>query len=106
LKELLLKLLTSDTFLTGAGTFVGAAVYFFLRSRKAEKREGTVDKAAEYAFKIVNDVAKLTPNKIDDKVALGLKSFHEYLATHKVTATEDEVARAKLVFKALHGDEK
>lgn len=73
---------------------------------KRAKVEDLVEQGIPIAFWAVNEVAKRTENKIDDKVALGLKKLEEYLATHKVELKDEHASRAKLLFDALHAQEK
>lgn len=68
--------------------------------------EKVVDAAIPIAFHVVQEISRRTPNKIDDKVALGLEKLAEISATHGVELTEEHKARAALVFSALHAQSK
>ena len=68
--------------------------------------EKVVNAAIPVAFHIVQEISRRTPNKIDDKVALGLEKLSEVSATHGVELTEAHKERAKLVFQALHSQSK
>jgi hypothetical protein len=69
---------------------------------KAKKAEGNLLAGVEVAFNVVNEVAKRTPNKVDDKAALGLDFLRQYLKTQGQDLSAPEAERAKLLFKALH----
>jgi hypothetical protein len=89
----------SLSILMAALMFLAKAI---LKDRYDEKA-AMFEKAVDVAFNVVNNVAKLTPNKIDDKVALGLKALSEYFKTHGKSASPAELERAKLLFQAMNG---
>jgi len=108
----------SDDTVILIGTTVGVLLFTVLavlkarasndQNRQAElaRVESVIDKGIPIAFNVVQEIARLTPNKVDDKVALGLKALADYAATHGVTPTEDHEDRAKLVFQAMHAESK
>jgi hypothetical protein len=73
---------------------------------KAEAAEKLFGAGVQVAYSVVNDIASRTTNKIDDKVAVGLKVFADYYASHGKTPSQLEEQRAKLLFSAMHGQEK
>lgn len=102
----MLEILTPET----VGTFVGVVLFtalgLFLKSQKRAAVDKIIDMAIPVAYKVVDEIARRTPNKIDDKVALGLKVLAEYAATHDIELKPEHEARAKMVFSALHAESK
>jgi hypothetical protein len=71
---------------------------------RADAAEKMFQMSVEVAFNLVNDVAKRTDNKLDDKVALGLQFLHDYYASQGMPEpTPAQIERAKLLFSALNG---
>lgn len=98
-------LLTPEV-LSIVGSVLGSALLFLFRQifkDKAAARELLLKTGIEVAFNVVNDLAKRTPNQVDDKVALGLKALAEYLAAHGEVLTPTDTAKAQLVFSAMNG---
>lgn len=95
---------------TGLGLLVsglgGILLALIRRSQKAARYESLFKDAVAIAYDVVNDIAAKTPNKIDDKVAVGLDVLRQYLGLHGVEATPVDEAKAKLLFQAMHGSEK
>lgn len=90
------------------GTGLGAGFLYLLgRITNAATRariDAIVDAAIPIAFSFVEELARKTPNKVDDKVALGLASLKAYLDTKGLEITEAQKDRARLVFSALHAE--
>ena len=95
-------------FLTKPETIAVAvgAVMFLVKMVLGEnyaKNEALFAMGVEVAYNIVNDVAKRTPNEVDDKVAMGLKALRDYFATHNKVLSPAQVDRAKLLFQSMNG---
>lgn len=90
------------------GSAVGAVLLFVLRKWKKDSAltwESLFQEGVEVAYHMVNDVAKTTASPIDDKVALCLGFLNEYLkANGKAPAVGADLDRAKMLFKAMHGE--
>jgi hypothetical protein len=90
-------------------SILGAAVLFILRQvfkDRADKAETNFQTGVRLAYNIVNEISALTPNTVDDKVALGLKYLNDYVNAGGGKVSVADEARAKLLFKAMHGEEK
>lgn len=90
------------------GTVVGTALLFLFRAiwkDQAERKEAMFKLGVEIAYSIVNEIAKRTQTKVDDKVALGLDALRQYLATQGQKLTPADEDRARLTFQAMHGQE-
>lgn len=103
--------LLSEEVLSGLAMAVASAITFIIGKliKDANQRqlaEKIVDAAIPVAFHVVQEAARKSPNKIDDKVALGLQKLAEISATHGVELTDKHKERAKLVFSALHAQSK
>ncbi len=74
---------------------------------KSKQWESIFRAGVPIAFNIVNDIAARTDNKIDDKVALGLGALNDWLRANGQSEMKPvDVEKAKLLFSALHGEEK
>ncbi len=85
---------------------LGLAAKFLHSAWARSLAEKVLAKGIEIAYHAVEDKAKQTPNTIDDKAALALKYLAEYLGSHGLELTEEQVARAKLTFSAIHAQSK
>lgn len=84
------------------------AIYLMVAAKLklSDERRAFVARALDVGYGFVNEVARLTPNTIDDKFALFLKAANEHLrAQGKRELSPSEVEAAKLAVKARHGDE-
>jgi hypothetical protein len=105
----LLVILLQPEVLAVVGPVVVALVLRLLRAawkEKAENRERLLEAGIEIAYQCVNDVSKLTPNTVDDKVAMGLGYLREWLGAHGEKLKPVDEAKAKLLFQAMHGEGK
>lgn len=73
---------------------------------KESQRFDLVRMGMDVAYLVVSEASRMTETKLDDKAALGLAAFRDYLKTHGLFPTAEEEARALLAFKAKHGAEK
>ena len=90
-----------------AGIIGLAATFAFRMWLKSSKYEAIFRAGVPIAFNIVNDIAKRTDNQIDDKVALGLSLLNDWLNVNGQPAMKaPDEEKAKLLFKALHGEGK
>jgi hypothetical protein len=105
LPELLNAVFTEDVvkFLASG---VGAFVLYLLNKVRSERArrvaDQLVDAAVAIAFNVVEDRAKQTPGKLDDKTAIGLQVLRDYLRTKGVELTDEQAERAKLLFESMH----
>lgn len=81
----------------------------FLALRKwriSAERARLISAAVDLVYGAVNEMARRTENRIDDKAALAIKKLAEYLASQGADPlTSEEVAQARLTFTAKHGTE-
>lgn len=90
----------------GIGVIVGSVLLFFFRAifkDRAEAKERLFKTAVEVAYNVVNDIASRTDNKVDDKVALGLKALKDFMALNGQPVSPVDEEKAKLLFQAMHG---
>lgn len=90
----------------GIGAILGAVILYIFRNlwkENLDRKEALFKTGVEIAFNVVNDIASRTENKVDDKVALGLKALKDYLALNgqKLSTTDEE--KAKILFQAMNG---
>lgn len=101
--DLILSFL-SDELLTKAGSGLGGllfAAFSYLKIRKAVA-DRIVDVGIPIAYAIVEQLARKSTNKIDDKALVALKALEDYCQTRGLDSlSADQVNRAQLVFKAL-----
>lgn len=98
----------TDEVITVLGGILAAALVALLRTiwkDQAARKEAMFKVGVEVAYHIVNEIAKRTETKIDDKVALGLDALRQYLATQGETLAPADADRAKMIFQAMHGQE-
>lgn len=103
-----MEFFTEQTTMTLAG-IIAAVAAFILRlvfKENAAAKEKLVLIAVEVAYNVVNDISKRTENKIDDKIALALGVFRDYLGASGVAPTQADEARAKILWSAMHGQGK
>ena len=97
--------MNNETIMTLAG-ILGTALMFLLRQIFKDRAEAKADLfrfGVDLAFNVVNDIAKRTPNQVDDKIALGLDVLRKFLATHDVDLKPIDEERAKMLFSAMNG---
>ena len=105
LGQTLLDMLLSPSGLAMLVGAVGSVLGLVLGADVVRRRR--VALAAYHAFHIVEDLASETDNKVDDKVAEGLKALDAYLVANgwrPLKPGETEVA--KLTFTAMNGASK
>lgn len=93
----------------GVGVIVGSVLLFFFRAifkDRADAKEKLFKTAVEVAYNVVNDIAARTDNKVDDKVALGLKALKDFMALNGQSVSAVDEEKAKLLFQAMHGSTK
>lgn len=84
------------------------AVRWYFRD-SAEKRDKAIDvavKGAEVAFWAVEEAKRIAPDKVSDKVSLGLEKLKTYAQTHGVELKGEHLDAAKVVFDALNAQSK
>lgn len=106
----LIAFFSSEAGLTVIGALLTFVVGLIGRDRLRKwKVNKIVTVGVPIAYHVVNEIARRTPNKIDDKIAEGLRVLKEYLKTEGVKdseVTEEHLAKARLLFDALHAQEK
>ena len=93
----------------GIGVIVGSVLLFFFRAifkDRAEAKEKLFKTAVEVAYNVVNDIAARTDNKVDDKVALGLKALKDFMALNGQSVSAVDEEKAKLLFQEMNGSTK
>ena len=70
---------------------------------KFTRNQKLFEMGVDVAYNIVNDLAKRTPNEVDDKVALGLKALSDWFKAHGQTLSAAQSEKAKLLFQAMNG---
>lgn len=108
LTSILTALLSNPEVLAIVGSLLVSGLGFLMRAifkDKAAKAESNFASGVKIAYNLVNEVARLTPNKVDDKIALGLKFLDETLNQKGQPLKPVDVERAKALFKAMHGRE-
>ncbi len=63
------------------------------------KHQEAIGTACEWAYLLVEQISRKTPNTNDDKLALALKILNDEL---KVKLSKKDVAKATVVLKAIH----
>ena len=99
-----MELLTTENVATFLSVILFTALGLFLKAAKKEAVDRVLDAAIPIAYRVVDEISRRTSNKVDDKVALGLKVLSDYVRTHDITLKPEHEARAKLVFSALHAE--
>ena len=100
--------LLSDTTITMLGSvlaLVAGAVVRAIFKDKQDKANALFQTAVDVAYNVVNDIAKRTDSKIDDKVALGLQVLRDFYALHNKDVSDLDIEKAKMLFQAMHGAE-
>lgn len=90
-------------------TIVGTALLFLIKQffkEKSETKEEIFRVGVRVGYNIVNEISKTTDTTIDDKAALGLKYLSEFLDKKGIQLSPVRAEEAKLLFKAMHGEEK
>jgi hypothetical protein len=89
---------------------IGAYLLFQLLTRNStflRERQGMIGEGIKLVYGAVAELARKTPNEVDDKAALALKKLGELLAAQgSAPLTAGETLKAKLSFDALHVSEK
>jgi hypothetical protein len=88
--ELILTLITA--------ILIPFAVRWILAHTSA-KQQQVIAAAAEAAYLVVEQVSRLTPTKVDDKLALALRVMRDEL---KVVRNAKDAAAATVALKAVH----
>jgi hypothetical protein len=85
--------------------FVTALMFLvkMLLGEKFTRNQKLFEMGVDVAYNIVNDLAKRTPNQVDDKVALGLKALQDWFKANGQTLSAAQAAKAKLLFQAMNG---
>lgn len=101
----MLTLLLNPTVISVLGSVILFLLGQWFKSSK-DKAESNFTLGVKLAYNIVSEISLRTPNTVDDKVALGLKYLRDFLDTNnqKLSAADEE--KAKLLFQAMHGEEK
>lgn len=76
--------------------------WLFRDKAKRDKADKAFRTALPIAALVVREVAKRTPNKVDDVVAFGLERLAQLVSAEGVELTESQKAQASNVFKELH----
>lgn len=84
----------------------GAVFWKMLRKDKAEADRALFLQGVHIAYGVVNNIAAMTDNKIDDKAAEFLKQLKTYLEPKGVEVTPVVAAEAQMIANAIHGNEK
>ena len=103
----MISTLFSPQVVTVIGSLLAAAMTSFFHAwfkEKSGKAESNFLLGVQIAYLAVNEVAKRTPNEVDDKVALGLRILGEHLAKSNQALSAADAERAKALFSAMHGD--
>ena len=107
---MLTSILTSEAFLSlAAAAFTSAAGWLARKLWKnydSDRFERVFGTAVNIAYFAVNEVSRKTPTTTDDKVAKGLEYLQKSLVTSHVDVTPEIIAKAKVVFEAMHAREK
>ena len=98
LLELLLKPESMAIFVTALMFLVK-----MLLGEKFTRNQKLFEMGVDVAYNIVNDLAKRTPNQVDDKVALGLKALQDWFHAHGQVLSAAQSDKAKLLFQAMNG---
>jgi hypothetical protein len=99
----------NDSAVSVIASIIGGLVLFLVRTvwkEKADLKAKLFDIGVRVAYQVVNEVASRTENKIDDKIALGLKYLADYLSAHGLELTTQDETKAKLLFQAMHAQER
>lgn len=106
--DILLKLLENKEAMMGLAGLVAALIGALARvifKDRAEMAEKIFKTGVEVAYNAVNDKAKMSESKVDDKVAAGLGYLNEYYRLNGKKLGPVDEAKAKLLFSAMHGAE-
>lgn len=86
--------------LIALGGLVGG--WLFKDASRRAKADKAFRTALPIAALVVREVAKRTPNKVDDVVAFGLERLAQLVSAEGVELTKAQKAQASNVFKSLH----
>lgn len=84
--------------------FLGIGGWLWKDAAKA--KEQTIAKWVQAAYMITEEIAKLTPNKVDDKIAYALGVLTSHLQAAGITPTLAITEQAKATWTAMSGAEK
>lgn len=84
--------------------FLGIGGWLWKDAAKA--KEQTIAKWVQAAYMITEEIAKLTPNKVDDKIAYALGVLTGHLKAAGITPTLAITEQAKATWTAMSGAEK
>ena len=84
--------------------FLGIGGWLWKDAAKA--KEQTIAKWVQAAYMITEEIAKLTPNKVDDKIAYALGVLTDQLKAAGITPTLAITEQAKATWTAMSGAEK
>lgn len=85
---------------------IAAVLWVMWRKDKAEGDRVIFLQGVHIAYGIVNNIAAMTPNKIDDKAAEFLKQLETYLTRKGVEASPALLQEGQMIADAIHGNEK
>jgi hypothetical protein len=101
----MLALFLNPTVISILGTVILFFVGKWFKANQA-RAESNFELGVKLAYNIVSEISIRTPNTVDDKVALGLKYLRDFLDTNGQKMKASDEAKAKLLFQAMHGEEK
>lgn len=84
----------------------GGMLWRLIRKDKADSDRALFLQGVHIAYGIVNNIAAITPNKIDDKAAEFLKQLESYLTAKGVEVTPQLMAEGAKIADAIHGNAK
>lgn len=82
-----------------------AVIGYFFKERATE-RQSQIQRWIVAAYHITTEVSKLTPTKVDDKIAYALGVLAERLSAAGVAVTPAVEAQARATWTAMSGEEK
>lgn len=85
---------------------VAGVLWRMWRKDKAEADRVLFLQGVHIAYGVVNNIAAMTENKIDDKAAEFLKQLKIYLEPKGLPVTPAVAQEAQLIADAIHGNEK
>lgn len=84
----------------------GGLLWRLFRKDKADSDRALFLQGVHVAYGIVNNIAALTPNKVDDKAAEFLKQLETYLTPKGIELTPVMKQEATMIADAIHGNQK
>lgn len=101
----MLALLLNPTVISILGSVILFLLGQWFKTNK-ERAQSNFAAGVKCAYLIVSEISIRTPNQVDDKVALGLKYLSDYLNAEGQKLSAADAEKAKLMFQAMHGEEK